>query len=237
MGSKTGGEDSAPKNTTHEVKERHIKTKKVPLEFLHDLQPQNLKVPFNQEALRQSIINDGLSRNVAVWEDPEGKIWILDGHTRKDMILELKADESLSIPDELTCEFYECADRKDAIRRLVNVFNQKGDPIASEVFVEMLETEEIDPEDINTQAINLIDPEQVIDSDDFGEGFELPSGEKSPFQQMTFTLADQQAEQIKEALAKVKADDTFDLVETFGNENGNGNALFKIIQEWEELKR
>lgn len=61
---------------------------------------------------------------------------------------------------------------------------------------------------------------------------ELASGEKSPFQQMTFTLADGQAETIKEAISKAKGDSTFEYVDKMGNENSNGNALFFIVQEW-----
>lgn len=61
---------------------------------------------------------------------------------------------------------------------------------------------------------------------------DLKSGDKSPFQQMTFTLADGQAEVIKEAIATAKKDQNYDFVERMGNENSNGNALFMIVQEW-----
>lgn len=61
---------------------------------------------------------------------------------------------------------------------------------------------------------------------------DLASGDKEPFQQMTFTLADGQAETIKEALSKAKGDSNFDYVDKMGNENSNGNALFFVVQEW-----
>jgi len=61
---------------------------------------------------------------------------------------------------------------------------------------------------------------------------DLASGDKEPFQQMTFTLADGQAETIKEALSKAKGDSNFEYVDKMGNENSNGNALFFIVQEW-----
>lgn len=61
---------------------------------------------------------------------------------------------------------------------------------------------------------------------------ELKSGDKEPFQQMTFTLADEQAEIIKEALNKAKSSTNFDFVERYGNENSNGNGLFLIVSEW-----
>jgi hypothetical protein len=61
---------------------------------------------------------------------------------------------------------------------------------------------------------------------------ELASGDKAPFQQMAFTLADGQAEVIKEAIVTAKKDQNYDFVEKMGNENSNGNALFMIVQEW-----
>jgi hypothetical protein len=64
---------------------------------------------------------------------------------------------------------------------------------------------------------------------DLGESFTLPDGDKAPFQQMTFTLADQQAEVIKNALDEIKRTEEYKYAETFGNENSNGNALYLII--------
>jgi ParB-like chromosome segregation protein Spo0J len=76
-----------------------------------------------------------------------------------------------------------------------------------------------------------------IDSDDFGEDFSLPDGDKSPFQQMTFTLADEQAEQIKNAISDIKATEEYKYAETMGNENSNGNALYLIIMQWVEQRK
>ena len=67
---------------------------------------------------------------------------------------------------------------------------------------------------------------------DLGEDFSLPDGDKAPFQQMTFTLADEQAQVIQNALAEIKATDEYKYAETMGNENSNGNALYLIIMQW-----
>jgi len=56
---------------------------------------------------------------------------------------------------------------------------------------------------------------------------ELPSGDREPIQQMTFTLHDDQAEIIKEAIVKAKAIGPF--ADT-GNENSNGNALARVAE-------
>jgi hypothetical protein len=76
-----------------------------------------------------------------------------------------------------------------------------------------------------------------LSPDEFGEDFSLPSGDKAPFQQMTFTLADEQAEQIKNAIADIKQTEEYKYCETMGNENSNGNALYLIIMQWAEQRK
>tara|TARA_R110000822_G_scaffold303963_1_gene428947 strand:+ start:375 stop:971 length:597 start_codon:yes stop_codon:yes gene_type:complete len=78
---------------------------------------------------------------------------------------------------------------------------------------------------------------QNMDDLDTSDEFSLPDGDKEPFQQQTFTLADEQVEQIKNAIADVKKTEEYKYVETFGNENGNGNALYLIISQWAEQKK
>ena len=79
--------------------------------------------------------------------------------------------------------------------------------------------------------------EWALDPDELGEDFSLADGDKEPFQQMTFKLADEQAEQIKNALDDIKKLDEFKYVETFANENSNGNALYLIIMQWAEQRK
>jgi hypothetical protein len=76
-----------------------------------------------------------------------------------------------------------------------------------------------------------------IDANDLDTEFTLPDGDKAPFQQMTFTLADQQAEQIKNAIADIKETEEYKYAETMGNENSNGNALYLIIMQWAEQRK
>jgi hypothetical protein len=73
--------------------------------------------------------------------------------------------------------------------------------------------------------------------DDLGEGFTLPDGDKSPFQQMTFTLADEQATQLKNAIEEIKRTEEYKYTETMGNENSNGNALYLIVMQWAEQRK
>ena len=80
-------------------------------------------------------------------------------------------------------------------------------------------------------------PFEDINDIETSEEFSLADGDKEPFQQMTFTLADTQAEQIKNAIADVKQTEEYKYVETFGNENSNGNALYLIIMQWVEQRK
>ena len=69
--------------------------------------------------------------------------------------------------------------------------------------------------------------------DEFGDDFTLPDGDKPEICQMTFTLHQQQKELIEYAISVVKDNVT----ETFGNTNGNGNALYEVVKEWAEQRK
>lgn len=74
----------------------------------------------------------------------------------------------------------------------------------------------------------LVKAASVPAADEWGAAIGgLPAGEKSPFQQMTFTVSDEQAEQVKRALDAAKKMGPF--VDT-GNENSNGNALARVCE-------
>lgn len=57
----------------------------------------------------------------------------------------------------------------------------------------------------------------------------LATGDKAPFQQMTFTLHDTQAEQVQAAIDLAKLQGAFD---DSPNENSNGNALARICEAY-----
>ena len=74
--------------------------------------------------------------------------------------------------------------------------------------------------------------------DDFDDDFSLPDGDKGGAT-MTFTLANEQADFINSALSMALSEDEDDAegVETFGNTNKNGNALYRIVKEWVARRR
>jgi ParB-like chromosome segregation protein Spo0J len=94
---------------------------------------------------------------------------------------------------------------------------------------------EWDNEELEAWGLDLVGFD--ANAEDFGEDFSLADGDKAPFQQMTFTLADEQAEQIKNAIADIKATEEYKYAETMGNENSNGNALYLIIMQWAEQRK
>ena len=58
---------------------------------------------------------------------------------------------------------------------------------------------------------------------------DLPDGDRDPFQQKTFTLHDDQAQSVDDAVTLAR---TSPLADTGLNENSNGNALALICDEW-----
>jgi site-specific DNA-methyltransferase (adenine-specific) len=145
---------------------------------------------------------------------------IVAGHTR------LKAAKKLGIK-EVPCIVADDLDDNQikAFRLADNKVSEAAAWDDALLGIEMFSINDIDLTDFGFDVIN---------EEDFGTSFELRDGDKEPFQQMTFTLSDQQAEEIKEALSLAKDNND---VETYGNENGNGNALYRIVAEWAEQKK
>ena len=76
-----------------------------------------------------------------------------------------------------------------------------------------------------------------LNIDKLDDTFELDNSEKKPIQNITFVLADKQVEYIKNKLNDIKKTEQFNYIETFGNENSNGNALYLLVSQWVEQKK
>lgn len=210
-----------------QIKDLIIKTEKVNWMELKELQPENLKSPFYSEHTKSSLIKNGFAFTFYVWQDTNGDIFIIDGHLRKDLLIELKND-GYNVPNELNCTFLDLADKKQAIKYLLEVFNTKKNPIGESEVIDWLETEEIDKEEVAFDWLNM---QTEIKPDDLGTDFTLPDGDKEPFQQMTFILADEQANILKQMIDEAKKEEGYKYCETFGNENSNGNALYYLVRK------
>lgn len=128
---------------------------------LHELQPENIKVPINIEYLKQSLLKYGFALPFAVWND-NGKYFCIDGHTRKEILNELIAD-GVDVPVKLKGFEVLAKDRQEAIKILVEVYNQKHNPFAEEILTEWLEVESIKVEDIKWKSINI--KKQLVDEE------------------------------------------------------------------------
>ena len=92
-----------------------------------------------------------------------------------------------------------------------------------------IELGQLREEDFDLLALGFTEAELGEFSVQPGDMPTLPDGDKSPFQQMTFTLADEQAEEVKAAMDKAKG---MGHGESAVNENSNGNALAFICQSF-----
>lgn len=81
-----------------------------------------------------------------------------------------------------------------------------------------------DTEELDAMLAGLVAPEPEQWTDGMGG---LPTEDRQPFQQMTFTLHDTQAEQVKQAIASASKIGSF---ADSPNQNGNGNALSFICE-------
>ena len=154
-----------------------------------------------------------------------GKFVVLCGNMRYRASKELQFD---SIPCKVIPEYFSIEQIKAIIiKDNISFGDDDFDALANEWDATQLED----------WGLELPNFDNDLDLDEFGTEFSLPEGDKAPFQQMTFTLADEQAEQIKNAIADIKATEEYKYCETLGNENSNGNALYLIIMQWAEQKK
>ena len=133
------------------------------------LQPDDVKINTNINALKKSLKKHGFSIPFAVWKDGS-TIYTIDGHTRKRALEELK-HEGEEVPDKLKAFEIDAKDRKEAVQILVEVFNQKHNPFDNEVLVNWLDVEQVEIQDL--EAVNLSSP--IIEKSEAQEDdFEIP---------------------------------------------------------------
>ena len=164
-------------------------------------------------------------RPIVCVTDVDGKMFPIGGNMRLKALRELGMKE---IPDEwvvLADDWTEEQRKEFTIKDNVGFGEWNWEDLANEWNSDILED----------WGLEL--PGFDIDTDEYGEDFSLPDGDKAPFQQMTFTLADEQAEQIKNAISDIKQTEEYKYAETMGNENSNGNALYLIVMQWAEQRK
>lgn len=121
------------------------------------LQPDDVKINTNINALKKSLKKHGFSIPFAVWKDGS-TIYTIDGHTRKRALEELK-HEGEEVPDKLKAFEIDAKDRKEAVQILVEVFNQKHNAFDNEVLINWLEVENVEVKDLNVLNVANFIPE------------------------------------------------------------------------------
>ena len=164
----------------------------------------------------------GKKRVVIVDSDPDTLVAV----RRKDVSLDSAEGRRMALLDNLTTQV-----------------NLAWDP--SEIESVSTEIDGFDPSDYGFDPSQLEvagmgdDPNagEDVNPDDFGDTFNLPDGEKSPFQRVAFIVADAEAELIKGAIETIKQTEDFKSMETYGNDNSNGNAIYLIVKQWAEQRK
>lgn len=187
-------------------------------EYLKNISISKL-IPYEKNPRRNDIAVESLVKEITAVgnNDPievDENFVILCGHTR------LKALKKMGIN---RTDIIQITGMDEEQKKRYRVTNNKTGELA-EWDYEILE-EDFQAEELEEMGF-LREDEGLTDS------FNLSSGDKAPFQQMTFHLADEQAEYIKNVLTEIKKTDEYKYIETFGNENGNGNALYLLATKW-----
>jgi len=174
----------------------------------------------NYKKLKNTIERRGFSYPVYVWEDDKNILHLLDGHQRQRVLTTEGWNEPipyLKVPAE---------NLQEAMARLLEITSQYA-TITQEGIDEFIAKYELNEAEVY-EATSFDAIHNYTLDDAMGDDFELPEGDKEPFGQMTFMLADAQIETIKDAIGTVGNNSG----ETFGNENGNGNKLYWICKQW-----
>lgn len=188
----------------------------LPLEEVHPYENNPRKNDNAVDAVAASIKQYGFLVPLVISADHE----IITGHTR------YKAAGRLGLPTVPCVIADELTDEQIKAFRLVD--NKVGELAGWDVDLLPLELADI-AQDLSVFGFESISEEE------FGEEFMLDSGEKKPYQQISLTLHDKQAELIMACIDYVHTHE--EVRETFGNENRKGNGVYEVVRQWAEQKK
>ena len=189
-------------------------------------------IPYaNNPRKKQAIDKVASSIKEFGWQQPivvDEEMVIVVGHTRYQAAQKLGLDK---VPVQIATGLTEAQIK--AYRLADNKLNENADWDNELLKIEIGALIDVGF-DLSTLGFNEDELNEFfldVNSENYSDNFKLDDSNKSPYQQITFTLADQQAEIIKEILSKVKSSEEFIKAKTFGNENSNGNLLFTLVTQ------
>ena len=174
------------------------------------------------EGIIKSIEKCGFNDPIGIWSD---KNIIVEGHGR------LMAAKQLGM-ETVPCIRLDHLDDKGR-REYAILHNATAELSFWDKDFLAMELPELDLDDFDFDFGIDTDAGEDYSPDEFGDEFTLADGDKPEICQMTFTLHQRQKELIEYALSVVKDN----ITETFGNTNGNGNALYEVVRQWAEQRK
>jgi ParB-like chromosome segregation protein Spo0J len=180
--------------------------------------PKNYRThPERQRKLLSQLFGEiGYADALLAYELPDGRLQLIDGHLRA----ELTPDQEVPV---LVLDVTEAQANKLILTL---------DPLAalaetdSKILDDLLKSTPTTG-DLEAWLKERAEEAKLFDID-AGALPDLPSGDKTPFQSLTFTLSDRQAEAVKRAVEVAKGRGLDDC----DNQSANGNALFAIVEAY-----
>ncbi len=177
------------------------------------------KHPEAQQAALAGVLSEVGWAGACLYNETTGLL--IDGHLRQKVALANGADKIPVLVGSWTPE--QEAKILATLDPLAGM--AEADPVALDALLREVNT---GCEELQQMLADLAEGAGMYDVDE-GDAPDLPDGDRQPFQQMTFTLHDSQAETVKAAIDKAKAAGDFD---DSPNENSNGNALARIAEAY-----
>lgn len=191
----------------------------------------------NYAKLRDEILTDGFSFTPHVWHNG-GKNYIVDGHQRLRTVRQMVEKEGYFCPP-IPVSYVMAENLNHAKRKVLAAASQYG-VIERQGLYEFMTGAEITLAEVDT-SFRLPEIDMEVYREEYTTVSEherrlgetsmptLPSGARDPYQQMTFSLHDSQAEDVKRALIHAMEKP---VVDPSGNDNRNGNALAAVCRRY-----
>lgn len=204
----------------------------------------------NYEKMVKSFHEHGFSDPIRMWECPDdGKLYILDGHQRVRVLLQLK-EQGWEIP-QIPVDYVEASSLDEAKKKLLQIFVSQYGRVDIQGLYEFVSQTAITSDDLmqmdiphvnipefidgfmpETVTVDVREHERSINTNKGEIEIEaptLPEGDKDTLKQVTFILTNSQHDVVLAALSKAKDAGEFTNTE---NENSNGNALERVCEKY-----